>query len=124
MDATIQEPQVAPSPIDVTELSNRCLGRVDLLEKLLANFDDYLNPQIDELLKASELRNHSTVRSLAHRLKGAALTISARDLSRSAERLEAAAEGGSDLERHACLEQVIYECKRLGAAVQSKLGRC
>jgi HPt (histidine-containing phosphotransfer) domain-containing protein len=124
MQTAIRHSTASSSPINLDELSNRCLGRVDLLEKLLASFDDYLAPQVDELVRAVEAQNHSAIKSLAHRLKGAALTVAARDLSRSAEELESAASGDSDSDRDQCLRTVLHECERLGAAVQAQLRRC
>jgi HPt (histidine-containing phosphotransfer) domain-containing protein len=124
METALRNSALKSSPINLDELSERCLGRMDLLERLLASFDDYLSPQVDELVRAVETRNDSAIKSLAHRLKGAALTVAARDLSRSAEKLESAASGDSDSDRDQCLKLVLHECERLGAAVQAQLRRC
>jgi HPt (histidine-containing phosphotransfer) domain-containing protein len=110
----------SPPPLDLDELLSRCMGRIDLLDKLLLNFDDYLGPQVSELELAIQMKNVEQVRSIAHRIKGAALTVSAKPLSQSAERLESSAM--TSAERSAdCLDEVLRECERLSAAVRVRI---
>jgi HPt (histidine-containing phosphotransfer) domain-containing protein len=107
--------------LDMEELLSRCMGRVDLLEKLLANFDGYLTPQVSELEQAVQLQDAELVRRIAHRLKGAALTVSARALSQSAERLEARMLSTSSDRSTDCLDEVLWECERLSATVREMI---
>ena len=111
---------IAP-PFDWEELLARCMGRVDLLERLLVDFDNYLMPQVGELEQAVLMQDAAQVRSIAHRIKGAALTVSARSLSKCAERLEANALLPTADPSADCLEEVLRECERLSAAVHAKL---
>lgn len=113
----------ASSPIDQQELLARCMGRVDLLEKLLSNFDQFLSPQVAELEQAVQMGEMKKIREIAHRLRGAALTISAHELSRCAERLEGAAFDGAAAESANCLEDLLRECERISSAVRTSIAR-
>jgi HPt (histidine-containing phosphotransfer) domain-containing protein len=113
----------ATSPIDFEELLARCMGRFELLEKLLGQIDSLLSPQISELENAVRLEDSTRIKSIAHRLRGAALTISAPGLSRAAERLEFSAQQGDSLDCGECLDEVLRECDLLGATVREKLAR-
>ena len=77
-------------------------------------------PQVSELEQAIQLKESEQVRTIAHRMKGAALTVSARPLSQSAERLEASVLAASDTGSD-CLDEVLKECERLSATVRAKI---
>jgi HPt (histidine-containing phosphotransfer) domain-containing protein len=110
----------AVSPLNLEELLARCLGRVDLMDRLLANFDETLAPQIDQLEEAVQISDAPQIKSIAHRIKGAALTVSARELSKCAEKLEASAANPSSEQCANCLESVLRECERLSASIRSR----
>ncbi len=116
----ISEIQSSPA-LDMEELLSRCMGRGDLLEKLLANFDEYLMPQVSELEQAVQVNDAEQVRAIAHRMKGAALTVSARALSQSAERLEACMRLPAPDRTADCLDEVLRECERLSDTVRAKI---
>lgn len=110
----------ASSPLHLEELLARCLGRVDLMNKLLANFDEVLAPQINQLEEAVQVSNAAQIKSIAHRIKGAALTVSAKELSKCAERLETSAAQSSSEECANCLEDVLRECERLSNTIRAR----
>jgi HPt (histidine-containing phosphotransfer) domain-containing protein len=109
-----------PAPLDLEELLARCLGRVDLMDRLLANFDETLGPQINQLEEAVQISDPPKIKSIAHRIKGAALTVSARELSKCAERLESSAVDPSSEQCANCLENVLRECERLSATIRAR----
>lgn len=111
----------ASPPLNIEELLGRCLGRVDLMDKLLANFDGILAPQISQLEAAVQISDAPQIKTIAHRIKGAALTVSAKDLSKYAERLEASAAQTSSEQCANCLEDVLRECERLSVSIRSRL---
>jgi HPt (histidine-containing phosphotransfer) domain-containing protein len=110
----------ASPPINTKELLARCLGRVELMDKLLANFDEVLGPQIDQLELAVQVGDAPQIKTIAHRIKGAALTVAARDLSCCAEKLEVSAAQSNSVDSANCLEDVLRECERLTAAIRSR----
>lgn len=123
MQATYTEPEVNRPSIDLDELLGRCVGRFDILGKLLASFDEMLPPQCEQLEQAIHSGDMERTKSLAHRLRGAALTVSAYNLSKCAERLETCSSHPSAEELESCLDAVRRECDRLSATVRIHLGR-
>lgn len=120
MNASCVAELEASPPINTEELLARCLGRAELMEKLLANFDEVLGPQINQLELAVQICDAPQIKTIAHRIKGAALTVSARDLSKCAEKLEISAANPHSEDSANCLEDVLRECERLSAAIRSR----
>jgi HPt (histidine-containing phosphotransfer) domain-containing protein len=78
-------------PLDYELLLRRCMGRIDLVERLLKSFDDRLPKelaQIDECLAAGD---GERLARLAHQLKGTTANISASAMLAIAAEMEEAA---------------------------------
>lgn len=109
-------------PVDLDELHDRCLGRSDLVQKVLADFQDFLTAQLQELDAAFATEDLTKLQATAHRLKGASLTVSARVLSQCAHRLQSLAAAECTEEIKACINNLRAEATRLDSAVKSYYG--
>ncbi len=78
----------AARPIDHDALLKRCMGRVDLMQKIVETYLVRVGDDIQTLVKAIELENTPEIARLAHKLKGSSLTVSARDLAETAGAIE------------------------------------
>jgi HPt (histidine-containing phosphotransfer) domain-containing protein len=88
------------SPLDVGELSARCLGRLDLVQRVLDRFQEAMDQELVQLELALLAADGSAVAGIAHRIKGTSLTVAAHGLKDCAEKLEAAAQSdGAVLEQ-------------------------
>lgn len=76
------------APIDAQELIDRCMGNIDLAERVLAKLQSRFNDDLKELEDAIRTNNVKQVATIAHRLKGAASNVAAHDLQRSAAKIE------------------------------------
>lgn len=74
-------------PIDLDSLLQRCMGRLELMERMLASFTDNAAADIDELTHAIERSDSAEVARIAHKLKGTSLTVSAVPLAKVADQL-------------------------------------
>jgi len=67
-------------PIDLEALQARCLGNLDLVDRVLAKFTTQVDSDLDDLERAIEAGNAEQAAQLAHRIKGIAGSVEARDL--------------------------------------------
>lgn len=81
----------ADGPIDLQDLLQRCLGRVDLVERILLKFQGALQCDLKALETALDAEDADAVAHIAHRLKGASLSVAAHGLKEHAQRIEASA---------------------------------
>ncbi len=109
-------------PVDLDALLTRCGGNEALASKLVAKFCARLESELTELIKAFTAGDAVELASLAHRLKGAAATLSAEplralvsDLEQLAkqEKLSNAAQFVENIKREAARlkDYVTYELK-------------
>lgn len=118
----LQSSQQAPSShmLDWEALRHRCLGRDDLMNKALARFQVNFERDLKELEHAAAALNYEEVARIAHRIKGALLTISANGLASSVAELEQASVG--DLTNLADqLIEVREDCHRLSQLIDQHL---
>ncbi len=73
--------------IDLEQLTQKCFGNDELVEKLIIRFQASLPQLVDELVMATNQNNMVEVRNIAHRLKGEAGTMCAGEISSLAERI-------------------------------------
>lgn len=121
MNTPRNDQEVADAPFDFEELLGRCVGRKDLVEKVLANFTTLLPGQLDQLDAAARDGDLAKVRNSAHRLKGGALTISAQRLAKCAVQVEAAANEAGRTGLEGCLAELRRESDRLTTNVRARL---
>ncbi|MEX1040342.1 MAG: Hpt domain-containing protein [Pirellulaceae bacterium] len=114
-------PKAPPSHmLDWEALRHRCLGRDDLLNKALARFQVSFERDLKELEVAADARNCPELARIAHRIKGALLTISANGLASSVAELEQISAGDcANLADQ--LNEVREDCDRLSQLIDQHL---
>ena len=80
------------------ELLARCVGRLDLVQRVLNAYAKQMNEDIPKLVSELEAGNASGVASLAHRIKGASANASMNSLRSRAEEVENLAREDRQLE--------------------------
>ena len=82
------DPQRDEAPFNHAELADRCLGRLDLVTRILDRFLTQFEGDLSELETALRAEDAPTVTRLAHRLKGASANVAAPRLRQKAEKME------------------------------------
>ncbi len=80
--------QPAETVLDLEELKSRCLGNMDLVERVLTKFAGQLDRDLVELETAIASGDASQAAHLAHRIKGIAASVAARSLFHDASHAE------------------------------------
>ncbi len=88
-----------PSVFDREDLLARCLGKIELAERVLEKFESRFDLDFCELQQALELEDSETIARVAHRLKGASANVAAGRLRAKAARIE-------ELARHDGLKEI------------------
>jgi len=86
MNESTYEP--AETVLDLEELKARCLGNMDLVERVLAKFAGQLDRDLIELETAIASGDATQAAQLAHRIKGIAASVAARSLFHDASHAE------------------------------------
>lgn len=86
MNPTAQE--TVSKVIDVDELLTRCMGNVDIAERILAKFQERFNVDLDELQEAINSDDVERFTRTAHRIKGSSANVAAHAIFRIATELE------------------------------------
>jgi HPt (histidine-containing phosphotransfer) domain-containing protein len=66
--------------LDLEDLKARCLGNMDLVERVLTKFAGQLDQDLDELEQAVGAGDATRAAHFAHRIKGIAASVAARSL--------------------------------------------
>ena len=77
--------------LDFESLKTRCLGRVDLVQRLLEKFNSTVDGDISLLEQAVTVRDWPRAASLAHRIRGSSLSVSAIPLAECSYEVERSA---------------------------------
>lgn len=90
---SVRQPDSAQRPpiriaVDFHDLVDRCLGRLDLAERILQKFQITLEEDIRRLEEAVCATSTAEIAHIAHRIKGASLAVAAHDLTDCARSLE------------------------------------
>jgi HPt (histidine-containing phosphotransfer) domain-containing protein len=75
-------------PMDWNDLLARCLGRIDIVDRIVRKFQTTLQADLVQLQRAVRSENTVTIAQIAHRLKGACLAVAAYELRDCAQSLE------------------------------------
>jgi HPt (histidine-containing phosphotransfer) domain-containing protein len=94
MDSVSTYDKPVNGPLDRDELLARCLGRIDLVERILQRFHNALDEDVKRLEEAVRGERADEVALVAHRIKGASLAVSAHALTACARSLEECASEG------------------------------
>src|SRR5271165_4200658 len=70
--------------LDLQELCDRCIGNLDLVQRVLDKFEQRLPEELAELERALELGDTAQAALVAHRIKGNASNVSAGALRQAA----------------------------------------
>jgi HPt (histidine-containing phosphotransfer) domain-containing protein len=97
--------------IDVQGLYDRCMGNLDLMERVLKKFEQRLPDELDELERVLELKDPTMIAQVAHRIKGSTSNVSAGGLQRAAEEIEDLGRAGCVADK-ACLANLREEWRR------------
>lgn len=74
--------------LNSNSLVERCMGNLDLVQRLLARFADSGRQDCEHLEAALRARDFGTLASVAHRLKGNSATMGAERMARLASHIE------------------------------------
>ena len=97
---------------DIDELVDRCMGNLELAERLLAMFQDRFETDLTELEKVFETGESGEIARVAHRIKGASASVSAQRLQELAARIEQLGRSGQSAAILPYLEQLRREWTR------------
>jgi HPt (histidine-containing phosphotransfer) domain-containing protein len=104
--------------IDLEALKARCLGNLDLVDRVLAKFTGQVDADLDELDRAIHDQNPAKAAQLAHRIKGIAGSVEARQLYADASRAEQRALANCLAELPGELERLRSDCSMLQATLE------
>ena len=82
------------APLDLAQLQRRCMGRLDLVERLLASFERRFPLELVEMEQCLAQQDIPRLVQLSHQLKGASANIAAPRLNALMQQMEAAARDG------------------------------
>jgi HPt (histidine-containing phosphotransfer) domain-containing protein len=99
-------------PLDLAQLEHRCMGRLDLVERLLASFERRFPEELLQIEQSLAEEDAPRLTQLAHQLKGASANVAAPLLAGWMQRLERAAQAGCWDEAGECLSQLQSEWER------------
>ena len=74
--------------LDYETLVDRCVGNADFAERILNKFMDRFDTDVEQLDRGLSQQNGEQVAQVAHRIKGAAASISAVEVSQVAADIE------------------------------------
>jgi HPt (histidine-containing phosphotransfer) domain-containing protein len=106
--------------IDLASLETRCLGNVQLVERVLQKFTVQLEGDLATLQQALETRDADAFRATAHRLKGMSANVEAWPLHQCAKEAEelAASKDVDDLAE--TLERLQQLQRQVSATLRSR----
>jgi HPt (histidine-containing phosphotransfer) domain-containing protein len=74
--------------LDLQELLDRCLGNLEFAQRVLAKFEARFGDDLRQLERDQEAEAAEAIARVAHRLKGSAANVAAKDLERISARIE------------------------------------
>jgi HPt (histidine-containing phosphotransfer) domain-containing protein len=102
----------ACAPLNFDELLERCMGRLEFAERILASFERRLPVESLEIAKSLEANDLARAARLTHQLKGTAANICAPGLLEIVKRTERAVRDGQPSEAARLLGELDVEWKR------------
>ncbi|MGD9128583.1 MAG: Hpt domain-containing protein [Planctomycetia bacterium] len=74
--------------LNIKELRNRCMGNIQLVERVLKKFQQQIPEQLAELERAQELNDTELISRILHCVKGTAASVSANSLVSAVTEIE------------------------------------
>jgi HPt (histidine-containing phosphotransfer) domain-containing protein len=102
----------ASNILDVDGLINRCMGNIELAQRVLEKFQQRLPEELAELESALERGNTDEVARVAHRLRGSSASVSAEGIMQAAAEVEDVSREGRAKDIPVCLEHLRKEWQR------------
>jgi HPt (histidine-containing phosphotransfer) domain-containing protein len=106
MDRVPNRGSAADAPLDMEQLVRRCMGRIELAERLLKSFESRFPEELTQIEVCLEENDSTALSRLVHQLKGAAANISAPDLHAILTRMEHAVRSEQPEAARTCVEEV------------------
>lgn len=88
------QPASSNEVLNLNELIDRCMGKLEFAQRLLKRFEAQLDSDIDLIKQAASSQDLEFVAQVAHRVKGASANVSAVPLMKVAAEIETAARDG------------------------------
>ena len=85
---SLQTPDPNLAPLNFDELLHRCLGNRELAQRVLTKFQVIFADELQAMRQRFEAGDWEEIGRLAHRVRGSAANVAARELSRLATELE------------------------------------
>jgi HPt (histidine-containing phosphotransfer) domain-containing protein len=109
---SIAENSVAAAPADLHDLFQRCLGNLDLVQRVLDAFEGNFENDLDELEAALKATSLTAAAQIAHRMKGASSNVGATVLARELASMEDLARSNQVPETLVCMGRLREEWQR------------
>jgi HPt (histidine-containing phosphotransfer) domain-containing protein len=103
--------------IDLQQLVDRCLGNLELADRLIARFRERVAETRESLQQALNREETGTIGQLAHRLKGESANLGSGTLARLASELECAAAENRTQDVRVITEQLLRACQQFSENV-------
>lgn len=104
--------------IDLEGLKARCLGNLNLVERVLAKFESQLDSDLAALEQAVLAGDTDSAALVAHRIKGMSANVEARDLFQSAMAAERLAKDACFAELPQQLARMQHDRARIGESLR------
>lgn len=104
--------------IDLEGLKARCLGNLNLVERVLAKFATQLDTDLAALEQAVLAGDTDSAALVAHRIKGMSANVEARDLFHSATAVERLAKDACVAELPQQLERMQHDRRRIAESLR------
>jgi ammonium transporter, Amt family len=106
IDAGSADCMQADRPYDMEQLVRRCMGKIELAERLLKSFESRFPEDLSKIEESLRGCDSPTASRMVHQLKGAAANVSAPDLYKMLAQLEEVVRGGQYEEAADCVEEI------------------
>jgi HPt (histidine-containing phosphotransfer) domain-containing protein len=107
---------------NMEDLFRRCLGNLDLVERVLQAFESHFEGDLKELEIALEGNCYERVAQLSHRMKGACANVAAVSMARELAAMERFARDEQQSASNACMERLREEWRRFVTAEKDLTG--
>ena len=112
-----------PAPADLEDLFRRCLGNLELVERVLQAFESHFEKDLDELEAALKSASLTAVGQIVHRMKGASSNVAATALARELAAMEDLARNEQLPETFACMGRLRDQWLRFREADKDFTGQ-
>jgi HPt (histidine-containing phosphotransfer) domain-containing protein len=98
--------------LDLQGLCDRCLGNLELVQRVLGRFEQRLPEELDELQRELALGDAAKVALIAHRIRGSASNVSAAGLQKAAAEIEDSSRAGRMTDAYSNLRRLREQWQR------------